>query len=55
MPSHAEMLARIKSNINKTRKRLAAAAAKRKSRAIKKAKKSKKSNSPVGLKALGIY
>lgn len=55
MPTHAQVMARIKANLAKAKTRQNAALAKRKSRAAKKASKSKKSKGPIGLKALGLY
>ena len=55
MPTIVQMLAGAKKAAAAVDARHKKAVAKRKSRAIKKAGKSKKRTSPVGLKALGIY
>jgi hypothetical protein len=55
MPTHAQMMAKLRRDREVIRKRQNAALAKRKSRAIKKTAKSKKRTSPIGLKALGFY
>jgi hypothetical protein len=56
MPTHAQMMAKLRRVNAAIRKSQEIALAKRKSRAVKKTKKTKsKKMSPIGLKALGIY